>query len=131
MTIWSRVWPPELLIHQSNPKAIPLASGAYPHLCPNCGGNKLMMVYVIDGGPYQNPAGKVKWLDLPPDPPDPQTPNVSGWYSGRLEAAPCPVCADGGHPCPCSGSKNRLSRKRRGAGHALAGRTDWCMSQMP
>ena len=95
MTIWSRVWPPELLIHQSNPKAIPLASGAYPHLCPNCGGSKLMMVYVIDGGPYQNPAGKVKWLDLPPDPPDPQTPNVPGWYSGRLEAAPCPVCAGG------------------------------------
>jgi DNA replication protein DnaC len=95
MTAWERIWPKELLVYQSNPKAIPLASGPYPQLCPNCGGHRMMMVYVIDGGPYKSPDGRVKWLDLPPDPPNPQTPSVSGWYSGRLEVAPCPVCAGG------------------------------------
>lgn len=95
MTIWSRIWPRELEIYKSNPKAIPMAGGPYPHLCNNCGGHGVMMVFVIDGGPYPSPVGRVKWLDLPENPPDPQTPRKSGWYSGKLEMAHCPVCKEG------------------------------------
>lgn len=87
--LWTCVWPPELAVYQSNPKAIPLASGPYENLCQNCGGYGIIMVYVIDGGPYKQPNGKVKWLDFP------ETPDQSGWYSGRLETAPCPVCRGG------------------------------------
>lgn len=96
MTILTRIWPKELEIYRDDPRAVPMASGPYERLCANCGGMGVMMVYLIEGGPYSTPnGGKVKWLDLPPDAVQPQSPRVSGWYSGRMEVAPCPVCAQG------------------------------------
>lgn len=96
MTIWQRIWPEELAMLQHNPKAIPMGAGPYERICANCGGMKIMMVFVIDGGPYPQPDGrKLKWLDLPEKASHPQTPTVSGWYSGELRAAPCPVCCKG------------------------------------
>jgi DNA replication protein DnaC len=85
-TTWLRTWPPELAIHQLNPKAIPLDSGQDIDVCQNCGGHQIMMVFIIESGPYKQPLGKVKWLDLE---------SGSGWYLGKLEIAPCPVCKKG------------------------------------
>jgi len=96
MTIWQRIWPEELAMLQHNPKAIPMGSGPYERLCANCGGMRTMMVYVIDSGPYPQPDGrKLKWLNLPETAKNPATPTVSGWYSGELRSAPCPVCCKG------------------------------------
>lgn len=93
--IWTRLWPRELEPLKANPKAMPIAPGPFPDKCSNCGGYGVMMVYVIDCGPYETPAGNVKWLDLPENPDNPQTPSRSGWYSGKLEVAFCPVCREG------------------------------------
>lgn len=94
-TIWDRIWPPELEALAPNPKAFPMAAGQFPQLCENCGGHQVMMVYVVENGPYTAPNGsKVKWLDLAPSD-NPNRPSVSGWYSGRLQVAPCPVCQGG------------------------------------
>lgn len=90
-----KIYPDELLHLLKNPKAIPMDTGSFADLCPNCGGHGILMVFVIESGPYQTPSGKVKWLDLDPNPPNPDTPRVSGWYSGRLEVAHCPVCQKG------------------------------------
>jgi len=56
---------------------------------------QIMMVYVIESGPYPSPGGRSKWLDLSPDPLEPARPSVSGWYNGELKVSPCPVCKGG------------------------------------
>jgi DNA replication protein DnaC len=73
----------------NDPKAVPLASGDMPNLCPNCGGHQILMVYVVKDGPFQTPTGgKVKWLDMPD--------GKSGWYAGELKVAFCPACRASG-----------------------------------
>lgn len=95
-TIWARVWPEELSVHQQNPRAFPVSFEQYPFECANCGGMRLMAVYILGEGPLKYPDGrKLKWFDLSPTPPDPRTPSVSGWYMYRLETSPCPVCQQG------------------------------------
>jgi len=114
MSLWTRTWPPELEIYKRNPKAIPLAPGPYDRLCPNCGGHGIMMVFVIERGPFKMPGNKTKWLDLEPNG-DPNAPSVPGWYEGKLEVAPCPVCAEGQmdayilHNCGLSGADLDIS----------------------
>lgn len=86
MTMWNRIFPDELIDYQGQPNAVPLASGPFPHICPNCGGHEIMLVYVISSGPFRQPnGGKVKWLDYP----------EPGFYTGELKSAPCPVCQKG------------------------------------
>lgn len=95
-SIWQQIWPDELAVLKNNPKAIPMAIGPYLNLCQNCGGFKTMMVYVIEDGPFTQADGrKLKWLDLPPDADNPITPTKSGWYTGELRVASCPVCCQG------------------------------------
>lgn len=88
-----RVWPRELEVYRDNPRAVPMQPGSYADACANCGGMQVMMIYVIDAGPFKFPnGGKVKWLDFPEVPDIPGRPTVSGWYTGKLEVAFCPVC---------------------------------------
>ncbi len=95
-TLWSRVWPDELAVHQQNPRAFPASFQSYPFECANCNGMKLMVVYIVMDGPIPSPDGrKLKWFDLDPNPQDPKRPSVSGWYTYRLETSPCPVCQQG------------------------------------
>jgi DNA replication protein DnaC len=96
-SINSRIWPAELEAYRFNPRAIPLASGQLERECPNCGGFGTLMVYVISSGPYRFPpdGGKPKWLDLAPDPDQPDRPSASGWYLGQTYAGWCPVCRGG------------------------------------
>jgi DNA replication protein DnaC len=93
--LWEHIWPGELEIYRSNPRAIPLGIGSFVRECANCGGYRVMMVFIVEGGPYKSPEGKVKWLDLPDAPDVPGRPTGSGWYKGKLEVAPCPVCQGG------------------------------------
>lgn len=105
MGIWNRTWPDDLRAYQDNPKAVPMAAGNYPGECPNCGGHKIMMVYLIQQGPFKSPnGGKVKYLEL--DEPivttevdangnevEHQRPGpLSGWYTGEMHVSHCPVC---------------------------------------
>jgi hypothetical protein len=107
-TIWNRTWPPELAVYERNQKAVPFAAGEFPKECPNCGGHKIMMVFVTEQGPFQTPnGGKVKYLEL--DEPiitietaaDGRTYERSrpgprsGWYTGETHVAHCPVCQTG------------------------------------
>lgn len=94
-SIWERIWPSDLAVYRENPKAIPCERGPYPRLCENCGGHQIMMVYVIRDGPFEVPMGKVKWLDLCPDPENSLRPSRAGWYAGELKVSPCPVCQAG------------------------------------
>ncbi|PKN83359.1 MAG: hypothetical protein CVU46_17215 [Chloroflexi bacterium HGW-Chloroflexi-8] len=87
---WSRIWPSDLRTFQANANAIPMAPGEFEFLCQNCGGHRVMMVFVIENGPFQTPSRKGdKWMDL-------SLLNLgSGWFHGRLEVSPCPVCCNG------------------------------------
>lgn len=85
-----------------------MAPGGFPQECPNCGGHKIMMVFLIEQGPFQSPnGGKVKYLEL-----DEPTITIeydkdgneikrvkrgerSGWYTGEMHAAHCPACQGG------------------------------------
>jgi DNA replication protein DnaC len=88
-TVWSRIWPSDLLAFQNNPKAIPMLPGEFDHVCINCGGHEMMMVFIIESGPYQQPSKKGdKWMDL-------TGMNFGkGWFHGKLETSPCPVCQE-------------------------------------
>lgn len=94
-SLYNRVWPQELAVLLSDPRVIPMESGPYPQMCPNCGGHTLMMVYEIKGGPFAQPHYRSKWLDLAPGD-DPQVPSRPGWYDGELKSAPCPACQGSG-----------------------------------
>jgi hypothetical protein len=82
-----RIWPADLVALLDNPKATKLLvdapDNAVANLCRNCGGARLMFVFVSVSGPYAQPnGGKVKWLPTP----------VPGWYTGETHSSPCPRC---------------------------------------
>lgn len=82
-----RMWPADLKALLDNPKAVGLLVDGTPTSCPNCGGAGLMMVYVWSRGPFQQPVGKCKVLDIA---------EGRGWYSGETVYSPCPVCQEDG-----------------------------------
>ena len=79
---------PRDLQHYVNAGAVVMAAGPYPHLCPNCGGNKIVGCFLPKSGPYQTPEGRAKWLDN----------DKPGWYQAESHYEPCPVCRGGQVP---------------------------------
>jgi len=82
-----RIWPSDLVALLNNPKAVKLLVDVPEHavtdLCRNCGGARLMFVFVAASGPFSQPnGGKVKWLASP----------TPGWYTGETHSSPCPRC---------------------------------------
>lgn len=82
----NRQWPSEMALARQTTRAIELYPSD-PHGCKNCGGTEVMMLFVIESGPYRVPNGKVKWLDFPDG-----DGRKSGWYTGELKIEWCPIC---------------------------------------
>jgi len=86
-----RRWSPELSALRVNQRAVDLLSdGQIGNGCQNCNGAEIMMVWMIESGPYKTPNGrKVKYLEFPAG-----SGLESGWFAGELHVGWCPMCSN-------------------------------------
>lgn len=84
------VYPSEFQASINAGTAIPLVVETPPMSavrCPNCGGLGTVYVFKLAGQPTMSPSGPgSKWMDLD---------GRSGWWPGKTDTAPCPICSKG------------------------------------